>query len=198
MRMPGLEESSDEELLTAFVGSGDRDALEVLLRRHEARVYGLAYRMLGDRNDALDATQEVFILTFRKAKSFRKEAAFTTWLYRLTVNACRDLGRKKARAPVPVDEVHSDSPNGGDRTQSVQDRLDVEAALRNIPEDQREALVLREIGGLSYEEIASSLGVPMGTVKSRIARGRLALADALAEKQPEQEAPPRRLTDEDT
>ncbi|MGH9197441.1 MAG: RNA polymerase sigma factor, partial [Acidimicrobiia bacterium] len=172
MRVSALEDSSDEDLLGAFVDSGDRDALQVLIRRHENRVYGLAFRILGDPNDALDATQDVFILTFRKAKTFRREAAFTTWLYRLTTNACRDLGRKKARTPVPVEEVQAESV---DRADSAEDRIVVEQALRRLPADQREAIVLREIGGLSYEQIGETLKVPVGTVKSRIARGRLAL-----------------------
>lgn len=195
MRMHDLEESSDEELVGAYADSGDPDALQVLLRRHETRVYGLAYRILGDRNDALDATQEVFILTFRKAKSFRRESAFTTWLYRLTVNACRDLGRKRSRSPIPMKEVHPDTT---DRTTFVEDRLEIEAALGKLPADQREALVLREIGDLSYGEIASALGVPVGTVKSRIARGRLALVDALSSNsRAEPEGGPGRLTDQD-
>lgn len=177
MHIPDLEARSDAELLRAFV-TGDRDSLEVLLRRHQARVYGLAYRMLGNRADALDASQEVFIHCFRKAGSFKYQAAFTTWLYRLTVNACHDLARRRARAPQPVEEVHASNPSSLDH---ADDRLVVEEALGTLSEEQRAAVVLRDLHGLAYDEIAQVLGIPAGTVKSRIARGRLALGALLKE-----------------
>lgn len=176
MPQPNLESESDEALVAAFVETGNHAPLEVLLLRHEARVLGLAYRILGNRADALDATQDVFLTVFRKASSFRHQSAFTTWLYRLTTNACHDMGRRKARTPVPMEML----PAQLTRTESEADtRLSVEAALRGLPEDQRVPIVLRDLYGLSYEEIAEATGHPTGTVKSRIARGRLRLAEML-------------------
>lgn len=174
--MPDLESAADEELVRAFVHQGDRDALEVLLRRHETRVYGLAYRLLGNRADALDAAQEIFITLFRKARSFRGESAFTTWLHRLTVNTCHDFGRKRARTPEPAEELEGSSP---DAISAADDRMQIEEALAALAEEQRTAVVLRDFRGFSYQEIAQATGVPVGTVKSRIARARLALATIL-------------------
>jgi RNA polymerase sigma-70 factor (ECF subfamily) len=174
---PHLEDQSDEDLLRAFVSEGDQDALETLLRRHEARVYGLAYRTLGNRADALDATQEVFLKVIRKGRLFRRRSAFSTWLYRLTINLCTDMLRRQARRNEVIGGVETEAPAEA----SVAERLDVEAALKSLPEDQRVVLVLRDIYGLTYAEIAETLEVPEGTVKSRIARGREALAGLLGE-----------------
>ncbi|HEY8201612.1 MAG TPA: sigma-70 family RNA polymerase sigma factor [Actinomycetota bacterium] len=206
MRPPGLPEleaSSDEDLVRAFTQRRDHTALEVLLRRHEARVFAVAYRLLGNRADAADATQEVFVTVFRKARLFRHQSAFTTWLHRLTVNACHDLGRKRARTPQPhagdpTDPGHAagHSPSRGRRGPAresgtardafgqVDDRLVVEAGLAALPEEQRVPIVLRDLEGLSYQEIADAMGVPIGTVKSRIARGRMELAARLGEPAP--------------
>ncbi len=169
---------TDEDLLKAFIETSDQDAITDLLRRHESRVYGLAYRLLGNRPDAQDATQEVFISVVRKAKTFRFRAAFTTWLYRLTINACHDLRRRKSRAPVPAEEVASAAP---DSVSTSLDRMAIEQALRKLPHDQKEAVVLRDLLGAAYDEIAEATGVPVGTVKSRIARGRLQLHELLGE-----------------
>jgi RNA polymerase sigma-70 factor, ECF subfamily len=177
MRIRDLEGASDESLVASFVRSGDQDALEVLLRRHESLVFGLAYRMLGNRADALDATQDVFLTVFRKVRSFQHQSTFKTWLYRLTVNVCHDLGRKKARTPTPTADPR---PEGSSRAGDVETRLSVEAALRHLATNQRAAVVLRDLYGMSYGEIAASTGVPVGTVKSRIARARLHLAELLA------------------
>jgi RNA polymerase sigma-70 factor, ECF subfamily len=201
MRPPGLPEleaSSDEDLVRAYTEGRDHAALGVLLRRHESRIFAVAYRLLGNRADAADATQEVFVTVFRKARLFQHQSAFTTWLHRLTVNACHDLGRKRARAPVPhaggpTDPEHvagrnsrrgsgragRESPMGTDAFGQVDDRLLVEAGLAALPEVQRVPIVLRDLQGLSYQEIAAATGVPIGTVKSRIARGRMELAAQL-------------------
>lgn len=176
--MPGsdLENESDEALVAAFVETGDHTPLEVLLARHESRVVGLAYRILGNRADALDAAQDVFLTVFRKASSFRHQSAFTTWLYRLTTNACHDMGRKKARTPVPMETL----PTQLTSTESSADnRLSVEQALRDLPEEQRVPIVMRDLYAMSYQEIAEATGTPPGTVKSRIARGRLRLVELL-------------------
>lgn len=187
-----LQSQSDEALVTAFVQTGDQAPLEVLLARHESRVFGIAYRILGNRSEALDATQDVFLTVFRRASSFRHQAAFTTWLYRLTTNACHDIGRRKARTPVPVETLpaRAAEPPGGPEA-----RLVVEEALRGLPEEQRVPIVMRDLYAMSYEEISAATGAPSGTVKSRIARGRLRLAELLAPGAREPGEGPGRLTD---
>ena len=185
MRIPDLEAATDEELVSAFTRDRDETALSVLLRRHESRVFSLSYRLLGNRSDAADATQEVFVTVFRKAGQFHHQAAFTTWLHRLTVNACHDLGRKRARTPVPAErDAERESGGGADAFKRVDDRLQVQAALSSLPQDQRVPIVLRDVRGLSYQEIADATGVPIGTVKSRIARGRMELAALLKPGEP--------------
>ena len=178
MWIADLEALSDEELVRRFVSDGVSEAVAVLLRRHQDRVFGLAYRILGNRADALDASQEVFVGVFRKAVSFRHQSAFTTWLYRLTVNACTDLARRRSRSPRPAEEVEVPVPDAIGR---ADDRLAIRSALRSLPADQRTAVVMRDLYGLSYEEIAAATHAAVGTVKSRIARGRAALAGGLGE-----------------
>src|SRR2546422_2678495 len=111
MWIADLEALSDEELVRRFVSDGVSEAVAVLLRRHQDRVLGLAFRILGNRADALDASQEVFVAVFRKAGSFRHQSAFSTWLYRLTVNACNDLARRRSRQPLPAEVVESAAPD---------------------------------------------------------------------------------------
>lgn len=175
-----FEEATDEQLLGAFVAERDQDAIEALVRRHEGRVYGLAYRLLGNRADAADAAQEAFVLLIRKAKDFRGESAFSTWFYRIVVNASHDLRRKSSRQreiPTEEMEIHAETSE-----MQASDRIDLERALISLLPEQREAVVLRDIIGLSYQEIAETTGTPVGTVKSRIARARLALADLLGNR----------------
>ena len=178
MRIADLEALSDEDLVRRFVSDGLSDAFDVLLRRHQDRVLGLAYRILGNRADALDASQEVFVGVFRKAASFRHQAAFTTWLYRLTVNACHDHARRRSRLPQPAEAVDVVSPDAIGR---ADDRLAIAGAMRRLPLEQRSAVVMRDLLGLSYEEIAEATDTAVGTVKSRISRGRAALAGSLGE-----------------
>jgi RNA polymerase sigma-70 factor, ECF subfamily len=184
MRIPDLEAASDEDLVLAFTRDKDRTALEVLLKRHESRVFAIAFRLLGNRADAADATQEVFVTVFRKATLFRHQSAFTTWLHRLTVNACHDLGRKRSRTPTPAEREPERDAAAPDAYGRVEDRIVVQEALAALPEDQRVPIVLRDVRGLSYQEIAEATGVPIGTVKSRIARGRMDLAGRLGEPAP--------------
>ncbi|HVE75870.1 MAG TPA: sigma-70 family RNA polymerase sigma factor [Actinomycetota bacterium] len=179
MRIPDLEASTDEELVRGFVEHKDRDALEVLLKRHESRVYGLAYRILGNRNDALEATQETFLSVFRNIRKFRHQSAFATWLYRLTSNACYDIGRKLQRTPVPAEEVETTSSDRPDRVESAAGKIDIQRALGGLLLEQRTAMIMRDVYGLSYQEIAEATDAPLGTVKSRIARGREAMAHLL-------------------
>lgn len=176
MWIADLEALSDDELVRRFVSGDAKEAVDVLIRRHQDRVFGIAYRILGNRSDALDAAQEVFVVVFRKAKSFRHQSAFTTWLYRLTVNACTDLHRRRARQPVPAEQLEAPIP---DSAGASDDRLAIAQALKTLPLDQRTAVIMRDLYGLSYEEIAEATSTAVGTVKSRISRGRDSLAAAL-------------------
>ncbi|MFN2490723.1 MAG: RNA polymerase sigma factor [Actinomycetota bacterium] len=173
-------EERDEELLARFVG-GDESAFTELMQRHEDRIFGVALRITGDRGDALDATQEAFISLFRRAESFRGGSEFATWLYRIGINAARDQVRKRRRGPTleaEPDEAGDPSPGAPVDETSVA-RIDLARALATLPEDYREAVVMHDLGGIPYEEIARISGVALGTVKSRISRGRRLLAERL-------------------
>jgi RNA polymerase sigma-70 factor (ECF subfamily) len=174
---------SDEELLAAHL-RGDRDAFGQLVGRHERRVYGICLRMLGNREDAQDAAQETFVSALRRASSFRQEAAFSTWLYRIAVNASTDQARRRGRARTtplePGDAGMADPvPGRGDPGDAVATAVTVQAALTRLPEEFRAAVVLCDLLRLPYAEAAAILDVPVGTVKSRVYRGRLALAGEL-------------------
>jgi RNA polymerase sigma-70 factor, ECF subfamily len=172
-----LNELNDEELLKRFL-SGTERAYEVLMRRHEDRVFALALRMTRNRSDAFEATQEAFIAAFRRAASFRGDSSFGTWLYRIAINACKDLLRRRARFPEPVpDPVVEETSESLEST--VAGRVDLSHALLELPEEYRTAVVLHDLCDVSYEDIAAATGAPMGTVKSRISRGRRLLASAL-------------------
>jgi RNA polymerase sigma-70 factor, ECF subfamily len=169
----------DEELLRA-AASGEQTAFHDLMRRHEDRVFALALRMCGERADALDATQESFIRAFRQAGKFRGDSAFSTWLYRIAVNCCNDLLRKRKRAPVPEDDLpEPEAPSSASFEDRVAARIDVKEALAALNPDYREAVAMFDIGGIPYDEIARLTGVSVGTVKSRISRGRRRLAQLL-------------------
>jgi len=171
----------DEDLVRRFL-RGDRSAFATLVERHERRVYNLALRMTGREEDARDATQDAFLSALRKLSSFRGEAAFTTWMHRVTVNACYDLLRRRQRAPVldRLPDHGPEPPPAPDHADSTISAIDVQRALTRVPEDFRAALILHDVQDLPYEEVAAILGVPVGTVKSRLHRGRVALARALA------------------
>lgn len=175
-----MTDPPDRELM-ARVAGGDRDAFSILMRRHEDMVFAVCLRVLGDREAALDVTQEVFLTVFRKADRYRGDAAVTTWLYRVAMNACYDQLRKRRRRPVePLPEHHDPADTTADAAfTSVELRPAVEQALAGIPPDFRSAVVLSDIHGLGIAEIAGILGVAEGTVKSRVFRGRRLLAASL-------------------
>lgn len=177
-----MSEERDEDLVRRCVG-GDRSAFGVLVQRHERRVYNLSLRMTGREEDARDATQEAFLTALRKLSSFRGEAAFTTWLHRVTVNACYDLLRKRQRAPLldRLPEHEIEPPPAPDHADATIGAIDVQRALLQVPEDFRAVLVLHDVQDLAYDEIARALDIPIGTVKSRLHRARVALARALGE-----------------
>lgn len=153
------------------------------MRRHHDRIHGLCRRITGNDTDALDATQEALIAIVRGLKRFDGRSAFATWAYRIATNACLDELRRRRRRPDPGLPEHERAPVGSapDLDAAVSDRLAVDAALAELPDEFRAAVVLRDLCALDYAEIADVLGVPAGTVRSRIARGRAALARALGE-----------------
>jgi RNA polymerase sigma-70 factor (ECF subfamily) len=201
--------------------SGDRSALDALLRRHHDRLFALCRRLAGNDADAHDALQEALIAIVRGLDRFDGRSAFSTWSYRVATNAALDELRRRKRRPLPglpTDEWgglvpgpgsgggggavgrpghtrpgvvggggHGGTGHGIDGV--VADRLDVDAALARLPEDYRVAVVLRDVCTLDYAEIAEVLGIPPGTVRSRIARGRGLLADLLGNRDAPTERP---------
>jgi RNA polymerase sigma-70 factor, ECF subfamily len=175
---------ADERLVERFQ-AGSADAFETLVSRHSGRVYNLCLRILGDPDEAADASQDTFLAALRKLHTFRGDAAFTTWLHRVTVNACYDSLRRKRRQPMlrivsdEEDDRTESSQPAPDHADEVVLSVDVAAALLEVPEDFRVALVMADVQDLPYDEIARALDVPVGTVKSRVFRGRSALGRAL-------------------
>ena len=172
------QDLADAEVLRAHV-SGDRDAFAEIVRRHRDRLWAVALRTLGDREEAADALQDALLSAYRSADRFRGESAVTTWLHRIVVNACLDRARRRQARPVvpladllPVREPTAVEP---DRDTA----REVWAALDQLAPEQRIPLVLLEMQGYSVAEIAAMLGIAEGTVKSRCARGRARLAAML-------------------
>ena len=172
----------------------DEDACAELVAEHQRMVYQLSLNLLGDHNEALDLSQEVFLRVFRTIQSFRGQSALRTWIYRIVVNQARNRQRwwrRRYRAQqVSLDAHLSDFGDFPEQTDGASpDRMlgrkelaeRIRTALEQLPFDQRTAIVLREIDGLSYEDIAESLSVAVGTVKSRLTRARQALRRELSE-----------------
>jgi RNA polymerase sigma-70 factor (ECF subfamily) len=175
----------DEQLVRRYL-EGDPAAFDTLLKRHETRIYNICLRILGNREDARDAAQDAFLTALRKLGQFRGDAAFTTLMHRVAVNACYDSLRKRRRQPmlrIASDDDHQLEPELGDpepdHAEGVAGEIDVTRALAVIPEEFRVVLVLADVHDLPYEEIARVLEIPLGTVKSRVHRGRVALARAM-------------------
>jgi RNA polymerase sigma-70 factor (ECF subfamily) len=172
-------DSDDRALLAAHL-AGDPEAFATLVVRHRDRLWAVAVRTLGDRDDAADALQDALVSAFRNAGAYRGDAAVTTWLHRIVVNACLDrIRRRKARPTVPLGSI--DVPSRGDPQAQVDTRLAVQQALAALPAEQREALILVDLEDLPVAEAARLLGVPVGTIKSRCSRARTALALLLRE-----------------
>src|SRR5690242_6941948 len=200
----GPDEPDDGSLLRAHL-DGDPEAFGRLFTRHRDRLWAVALRTTGDREEAADALQDALVSAFRRADSFRGDAAVTTWLHRIVVNACLDrLRRRKVRAadPLPDDleeqaargavlAAPDQGPDPGPEAHVVasERRGLVLAALEQLPPDQRAALVLVDMEGYPVAEAAAILEAPTGTVKSRCARGRARLAVLLAELAPATSTP---------
>ena len=193
MSVAGDQRSADpDELALAAARTGDRQALDDLLRRHQPRLWAVCRRLTGSDADADDAAQNALIAIVRALPSFDGRSRFGTWAYRIAVNASLDELRRRRRRAEPGLPGDADVSGAGVRghghepvattvgPESAALSVDVDAALRRLPPEFRAAVVLRDLCGLDYAEIAEILGVPAGTVRSRISRGRSALAPLLS------------------
>ena len=172
--------ATDEELVARSIG-GDADSFNQLIVRWERPIYALAYRTIGREEDARDVCQETFLRAFRALPGFRGQAKFSSWLYRIALNLCRDWIRRERRTgfvqpPEDVDLI--DFIAAAEPSESIEDLVSrkdqmraVERAMALLPEDQRTAIVLKEYHGLTFQEIADLLGCPLSTVKTRLYQG---------------------------
>jgi RNA polymerase sigma-70 factor (ECF subfamily) len=182
-----VEPSEELQGTAVFDATGDRTAMpswDELVRQHADRVYRLAYRLSGSQQDAEDLTQETFIRVFRSVQNYQP-GTFEGWLHRITTNLFLDMVRRRGRIrmealPEDYDRVPADEPNPEQIYHDSRLGADLQAALDSLAPEFRAAVVLCDIEGLSYEEIGATLGVKLGTVRSRIHRGRQALRDYLA------------------
>ena len=175
----------DKDLLDRYL-TGDTSAFHELMTRHEDRVFSVCMRIMGDREAALDATQETFLTVYRKANRFSGRSAFTTWLYRVTVHTCYDqLRRTRRHQADPLDDAPAArDPTSQDQLDATEVRGEIEAALAELPDEFRSAIVLVDMQDLSLKEVSQILKVPVGTVKSRLFRARRLLAESLGNLAP--------------
>ena len=185
---PRVQPLPDEEAVIALAVAGDRSAFARLMEHYQAACYGLAWRLLGDPDQAADATQDAFIHAYDAMRSYRG-GIFRSWLMRITANASYDILRRAQRRPTTAlpepEEGKAELPDVGavnplEEAQKSELYRHLEAALRLLQEDQRVAVVLCDVYGMDYGEVASMTDSPVGTVKSRIHRGRLRLREILA------------------
>jgi len=180
---------TDEELVARSI-SGDADSFNELILRWERPIYALAYRTIGREEDARDVCQETFLRAFRALPGFRGQAKFSSWLYRIALNLCRDWVRKERRAPIvqpPEDVDVMELAAAAEPSESIEDLVSrkdlaraVERAMALLPEEQRTAIVLKEYHGLTFQEIADLVGCPLSTVKTRLYQGLTVLRRELA------------------
>ncbi len=178
-----MSEATVDDADVAAAQAGDRRALDALLRAHYDRLYAVCRRLTGNDSDAADACQDALIAIVRNLHKFDRRSRFGTWSYRIAVNASLDELRRRRRRPPPIDTSRLDGSAAvtADPSTGVVDRMALDDALAHLSPEFRAAVVLRDVAGLDYAEIASILDVPPGTVRSRIARGRAALAGTLGE-----------------
>ena len=182
--------STDEELVARSQG-GDLDSFNQLVLRWERPIYALAYRVIGREEEARDVAQETFLRAFRALKGFKGQAKFSSWLYRITLNLCRDWMRRERRTPVaqPPDGVDIIELAGESTpSESIEDLVSrhelgraVAKAMSQLPEEQRTAIILKEYHGLTFQEIADQLDCPLSTVKTRLYQGLTVLRKQLRE-----------------
>jgi RNA polymerase sigma-70 factor (ECF subfamily) len=187
---------TDEDLV-ARATTGDLESFNQLVSRWERPIYALAYRTLGREEEARDVVQEAFLRAFRGLKGFKGEAKFSSWLYRITLNLCRDWIRRERRAPIvqvpegvdPVDMADaqaSPEPSVEDLVADREMSAAVAKAMAELPEEQRTAIMLKEYHGLTFQEIADQLDCPLSTVKTRLYQGLSVLRRRLERRQVEQ------------
>ena len=187
---------TDEELV-ALATAGDLDCFNQLVSRWERPIYALAYRTLGREEEARDVTQEAFLRAYRGLRSFRGDAKFSSWLYRITLNLCRDWIRRERRTPIaqmpegvdPID-VADEHVSPAESVEDLVARRElseaVERAMAELPEEQRTAILLKEYHGLTFQEIADMLHCPLSTVKTRLYQGLSVLRRRLERRQAEE------------
>lgn len=185
-----MTEVSEKKIIEKVLG-GDANAFEELVLKYEKTVYNLALRMVGDRDDASDMTQEAFIKAYGSLSSFRGDSKFSVWIYRIATNVCLDFLRSKSRKQQVSLTVSDDDdedaqldipdPSSAPEQQLIKkiSMQSVEEGLKTLPDKQRQILVMRELGGMSYAEIGAALSLEEGTVKSRIFRARKRLCTFL-------------------
>jgi len=178
---PGVSDTTRTEAeLVALAQKGDREAFGALVRRHQDRIYRHLLNLTGSREDALELAQDVFIKAWQALPSWRPDAQFHTWVYRIASNAAMDvLRRRKVVQFVALEDDYdapSQQPGPEAQLHARQQLRGLDAALARLPADQRDIVLLREVEGLGYEELAATLAVDVGTVKSRLSRARAALA----------------------
>jgi RNA polymerase sigma-70 factor (ECF subfamily) len=189
---PPRSEETDESLMLR-VGRGDRAAFDEIVRRYSRKMINLAYQITGDRDQAEDLAQETFFRAYKSASRYTEIAKFSTWLYTIAINLCRNELRRRKFKPFSLEEMAEREDEGkirvdiADETTKPDSELErkeiahhVRRAVAQVPAKFRTALVLRDIQGLTYEEIGAILGLPEGTVKSRINRGRLKVKETLS------------------
>ncbi|NLZ39383.1 MAG: sigma-70 family RNA polymerase sigma factor [Firmicutes bacterium] len=189
--------SDNEEILINHCQAGDLQAYDKLMQRYEKKVYALCYRMSGNHEDAADLTQESFLKAFRALSSFRKQSSFSTWLFRIVTNTCLDEQRKqKKRAghisldkPITTEEGEMQREFPAAATDPLieairrEEQAEIQELLIKLPPAQRAVIIMRDLQGFSYEEIAAALQINMGTLKSRLNRARSRLRQLYLQKE---------------
>ncbi|NBS11102.1 MAG: sigma-70 family RNA polymerase sigma factor [Gammaproteobacteria bacterium] len=186
---------NNDQLLVDRAKSGDRHAFDLLVLKYQSRLLSLVTRLVSNPSDALDVVQETFVKAYRSLDSFRGDSAFYTWLYRIAVNTAKNYVASMAKAKADIsmdalvggtDHLPSFQDMGSPDQQSSTDQLQVAIldAIEQLPEELREALTLRELEGMSYEEIADRMQCPIGTVRSRIFRARESVVTQIQAKFP--------------
>lgn len=178
----------DDDRLVEAALDGDARAFEELMEKHESKMYAVALRMCQNREDAQDCLQDAMLRVYKALPSFKGQSSFSTWAYRITMNTCLDeLRRKKVRQASSLDQMLDlgwapvDEMNSTERHADNQElKRNLSRAIQTLPEEMRAAVVLRDVQGFSYDEIASMLSTNVGTVKSRISRGREKLREILS------------------
>ncbi len=165
---------------------GDIESFEILIENYQKYAFNIAYQMMKNYDDASDITQEAFIKVFKYIKNFKMDATFSTWLYRIVINTCKDEFKKRKKIEtISIDEedsykeVKDDSKTPDEILESMEIRSKIDKAINSLSPNYKEIIVLRDVNELSYKEISETLDVPIGTIKSRISRARIELRNLI-------------------